>query len=90
MLIVSVGTLALLVPMERAFLLAAIATLVLLTEQTLAQLQGITTGAQYAPAGILGAVIFVITAVVQLLRIGSSRPRPWRSSADSTCATSSS
>ncbi len=27
-----------------------------------------TTVAQYAPAGILGAVIFVITAVVQLLR----------------------
>jgi two-component system sensor histidine kinase PilS (NtrC family) len=27
-----------------------------------------TTSAQYAPAGILGAVIFVITAVVQLLR----------------------
>jgi two-component system sensor histidine kinase PilS (NtrC family) len=67
-LIVSVGALALLVPTERAFLLAAIATLVLLVEQTLAQLQGITTGAQYAPAGILGAVIFVITAVVQLLR----------------------
>jgi two-component system sensor histidine kinase PilS (NtrC family) len=67
-LIVSVGTLALLLPTERAFLLAAISTLVLLAEQTYAQLYGITTGAQFAPVGILGAVIFVITAVVQLLR----------------------
>ncbi len=67
-LIVSVGTLALLLPTDRAFLLAAVSTLVLLGEQTYAQLQGITTSAQFAPVGILGAVIFVITAVVQLLR----------------------
>ena len=40
----------------------------LLGQQTYAQLQGVTTGAQFAPVGILGAVIFVITAVVQLLR----------------------
>jgi two-component system sensor histidine kinase PilS (NtrC family) len=65
---VSVGTLALLVPAERAFLLAAVTALVLLLEQTYAQFEGITTSAQFAPAGILGAVIFVITAVVQLLR----------------------
>ena len=67
-LIVSVGTLALLLPTERAFLLAAVSTLVLLGEQTYAQLQGITTGEQFAAVGILGAVIFVITSVVQLLR----------------------
>jgi len=67
-LIVSVGTLALLVPAERAFLLAAVTALALLLEQTYAQFEGITTSAQFAPAGILGAVIFVITAVVQLLR----------------------
>ena len=57
-----------LLPTERAFLLAAVSTLVLLGQQTYAQLQGVTTGAQFAPVGILGAVIFVITAVVQLLR----------------------
>jgi two-component system sensor histidine kinase PilS (NtrC family) len=67
-LIVSVGTLALLLPTERALLLAAVTALVLLGQQTYAQLQGITTGAQFAPVGILGAVIFVITSVVQLLR----------------------
>jgi two-component system sensor histidine kinase PilS (NtrC family) len=67
-LIVSVGTLALLLSTERAFLLAAISALMLLAEQTWAQLNGMTTGTQFAPVGILGAVIFVITAVVQLLR----------------------
>jgi two-component system sensor histidine kinase PilS (NtrC family) len=65
---VSVGTLALVLESERAFMLAAVTTLVLLLEQTLAQLQGMTTIAQFAPVGILGAAIFVITAVVQLLR----------------------
>jgi two-component system sensor histidine kinase PilS (NtrC family) len=68
MLIVSVGTLSLLLRSERAFLLAAVTALALLGEQTYSQLQGLTTVAQYAPAGILGAVAFVITAVVQLLR----------------------
>jgi two-component system sensor histidine kinase PilS (NtrC family) len=67
-LVVSVGTLALVLESERAFMLAALTTLVLLLEQTLAQLQGMTTIAQFAPVGILGAAIFVITAVVQLLR----------------------
>jgi len=67
-LVVSVGTLALALETERGFMLAALATLVLLLEQTLAQLQGVTTSAQYAPVGILGAAVFVITAVVQLLR----------------------
>jgi two-component system sensor histidine kinase PilS (NtrC family) len=67
-LVVSVGTLALVLESERAFMLAALTTLVLLLEQTLAQLQGMTTIAQFAPVGILGSAIFVITAVVQLLR----------------------
>jgi two-component system sensor histidine kinase PilS (NtrC family) len=67
-LIVSVGSLALLLSTDRAFLLAAVSTLVLLGQQTYAQLQGVTTGAQFATVGLLGAVIFVITAVVQLLR----------------------
>jgi two-component system, NtrC family, sensor histidine kinase PilS len=67
-LIVSVGALSLLVPAERAFLMAAVATLVLLLDQMYAQFLGLTTSAQFAPTGILGAVIFVITAVVQLLR----------------------
>ena len=68
LLVVSVGALALLVPAQRAFLLAAVTALTMLGEQTLSQLQGGTDTTAYAPAGILGAVIFVIAIVVQLLR----------------------
>ncbi len=68
LLIVSVGALALLVERDRAFLVAALAALAILGEQTFSLLQGSTTSSQYAPAGILGAVIFVITVVVQALR----------------------
>ncbi len=67
-LIVSVGTLALLLRSDRAFMLAAVSALALLGQQTYAYLDGLTTSAQFAPVGLLGAVIFVITAVVQLLR----------------------
>lgn len=68
LLVVSVGGAALLVPQDRAFFLAALTALALLGEQTLAHWSGMTDAAQFAPAGILGAVIFVITGVVQLLR----------------------
>ncbi len=68
LLIVSVGALALVVPGELAFLFAAVAALTILGEQTVSQLQGVTGTAAYAPAGILGAVIFVIAIVVQVLR----------------------
>jgi two-component system sensor histidine kinase PilS (NtrC family) len=68
LLIVSVGAVALLVPADRTFLFAALTTLTLLAQQLFAQLEGLTTAAQFAPAGILGAVLFVISGVVQLLR----------------------
>ena len=68
LLIVSVGALALLVERDRAFLVAALAAFAILGEQTVALLQGSAASSQYAPAGILGAVIFVITVVVQALR----------------------
>src|SRR5882672_3234444 len=53
MLVISVGTLALTMRTDRAFLLSSVAALALLVEQTLAHWQGMTTAAQYAPAGIL-------------------------------------
>jgi two-component system sensor histidine kinase PilS (NtrC family) len=68
LLIVSTGTLALLVPLERGLLFAALATFLLLGEQTLSNLGGLTDTADYAGTGILAAVIFGITVVVQLLR----------------------
>jgi two-component system sensor histidine kinase PilS (NtrC family) len=68
LLIVSVGTLALLVPLDRALLLASLTTFVLLGEQTLSLYRGFTESTDYAGTGILGAVIFVIVGIVQLLR----------------------
>lgn len=68
LLIVSIGALALLVTRERAFLFAAVTALTMLGEQTLSQLQGVTGTAAYTPTGTLGAVIFVIAIVVQVLR----------------------
>ena len=64
LLVVTVGSLGLLVPGQRAFLFAAMAALAVLGEQTLSNLAGIASSDQYAPAGILGAVIFVMSAVV--------------------------
>jgi two-component system sensor histidine kinase PilS (NtrC family) len=49
-------------------MLAALTTIALLLQQTAAQLQGLTSSAQYASAGLLGAVVFLITTVVQVLR----------------------
>ena len=68
LLIVSVGTLALLVRLDQALALCALGTFVLLGEQTYAVSQGASTYADFAAAGILAAVLFVITGVVQLLR----------------------
>lgn len=68
LLIVSVGVLALLVQSDHAFLMAALAALGILGAQTAAHLQGLAGSAQWAPAGILGAVIFVLASVVQVLR----------------------
>ncbi|HUF74329.1 MAG TPA: ATP-binding protein [Gammaproteobacteria bacterium] len=68
LLVVSIGTLALLVPLDRALLLASLSTFVLLGEQFLALVRGFTDTADFAATGILAAVIFVITGVVQLLR----------------------
>jgi len=68
LLVVSVGALSLLVRAERAFLFAAVTALSILGQQTFSYLQGVTESEQFAPAGILGAVIFVLAMVVQLLR----------------------
>jgi two-component system sensor histidine kinase PilS (NtrC family) len=67
LLVVSIGAASLLVPGRVGFLFAALATMALLGEQTVSSLRGITDNAEYASAGILGAVIFVITLAVQQL-----------------------
>jgi len=68
LLIVPVGALVLLVAREKAFLIAALATLTILAAQTFGYLGGATGSSEFTPAGILGAVIFVTTGVVQGLR----------------------
>ena len=68
LLVVSIGTLALLVPLDRALLLAAVTTFALLGEQSLSLQRGFSDNSDFTATGILAAVIFVITGVVQLLR----------------------
>ena len=67
-LVVSVGCLSLLLPGRLAFSLAAVAAITLLFSETYAVIQGVTSQPAFAPTGILGAVIFVVTTIVQLLR----------------------
>ncbi|HEU4618250.1 MAG TPA: HAMP domain-containing sensor histidine kinase [Gammaproteobacteria bacterium] len=68
LIVVSVGALALLSPTRRAFAFAAVAALALLFEQTVAQLSGHASVEQYLGTGVLGAVVFLIVSVAQLVR----------------------
>src|SRR5690606_4387692 len=68
LLVVSVGAVALLVPPRLAFFFAAVTSLALLGEQTYSHLQGVTDLDQYVAAALLGIVLFLITAVAQLVR----------------------
>lgn len=62
LLVVFVGAAALTLPGRHAFLAAALATLAVLGEQTLAFSEQLTTANDFIPAGVLGAVIFAIAA----------------------------
>ncbi|HEX6994550.1 MAG TPA: PAS domain-containing protein, partial [Gammaproteobacteria bacterium] len=68
LLVVSVGAVALLVPARLAFFFAALTSLALLGEQTYSHLTGVTDLDQYVAAALLGIVLFLITAVVQIVR----------------------
>lgn len=62
LLVVFVGAAALTLPGRHAFLAAAVATLAVLGEQMLAFSQGMASAGEFVGAGVLGAVIFAITA----------------------------
>jgi two-component system sensor histidine kinase PilS (NtrC family) len=62
LLVVYVGASALTLPGRHAFLAAAIATLSVLGEQMLAFSQGLAAAGDFVGAGVLGAVIFAVTA----------------------------
>ena len=68
LLIISVGSLSLLLKGERAFLLAALAAVALLIEQAVAVSTGMSGIQEFAQTGILGAVLFTIVTVTQVLR----------------------
>lgn len=67
LLIVTVGSLGLLAPGQRAYLFAAVAALAILGEQTFSEFAGFTGREQFVPAGVLGAVMFLISAVVSAM-----------------------
>lgn len=67
-LIVTVGALGLLVPVRQAFLFPAVTTITLLVERGYSQLSGMTETDQYVDGALLGIVLFLITAVVQVVR----------------------
>jgi len=62
LLVVFVGAAALTLSGQHAFLAAAIATLAMLGEQTLAFSQHLTDANHFMAAGLLGAIIFAVTA----------------------------
>lgn len=60
LLVVPVGAIALLADSRDAFLIAALAALVLLTQQIAAHWNGTAPAADYPSAGVLGAVVFLV------------------------------
>lgn len=67
LLIVLVGSASLSLSNERALLAAAISALAVLGEQTLAFTQGLSPVNAFIPAGVLGAIIFLVAATANPL-----------------------
>ncbi len=67
LLVLSIGAGALTMSRRAAALFAAIAALVLLVQQTVAQFGGLTTAGDYTPTGLLGAILFGIALAAQPL-----------------------
>jgi len=67
LLIISVGAASLTMSPRTAVTFAAFATLMILFEQGMSQFEGITTATDYTAAGMLGAIIFVISLAAQPL-----------------------
>ena len=67
LLVVFVGAAALTLRGQHVFLAAAISTLAVLAEQGLSFSAGLTTANTFVPAGVLGAIIFVIASAANPL-----------------------
>ncbi len=64
LLIVPVAVAALVVRARISLLFAAVAALAVLLEQLISQLEGTTTSMQFTPAGLLGAMLFLVALAV--------------------------
>ena len=67
LLLVSVGAMSLTVQGRIASMFAALAAIVVLVEQAMSQLQGLTSQSDYTATGLLGATLFVIALATQPL-----------------------
>jgi two-component system sensor histidine kinase PilS (NtrC family) len=67
LLVVLVGAASLGLKTEQALLAAAVAALAVLGEQALAASMGLSSASAFVPAGVLGAIIFVIAATASPL-----------------------
>ncbi len=64
LLILPVGASSFALPARTALLYASIATLAILFEQSASYFEGLTSASDYFPAGVLGLLIFVFSALV--------------------------
>jgi two-component system sensor histidine kinase PilS (NtrC family) len=74
LLVVFVVASAMTLSARSSYLAAAIAALAVLLEQSLSFLQGTTTAAQFIPAGVIGAIMLVLTLAIQPIvrRVGET------------------
>jgi two-component system sensor histidine kinase PilS (NtrC family) len=67
LLVVPIGAGSLVLPRRIAFLFAALATIAILLEHSLAQITAGARAASYTPAGLLGAILFIIASAASPL-----------------------
>ncbi|HUO82878.1 MAG TPA: ATP-binding protein [Gammaproteobacteria bacterium] len=67
LLVVPIGAGSLVLPRRIAFLFAALATIAILLEHSLAQFTHDARAASYTPAGLLGAILFIIASAASPL-----------------------
>ena len=62
LMVIPVGSMALLAVGREALVIAAIASLAILVQQVASQLQGYSGTGDYLPAGVMGAIVFLVAA----------------------------
>ncbi|NND60447.1 MAG: PAS domain-containing protein, partial [Gammaproteobacteria bacterium] len=67
LLLISIGAASLVLPQRTALTFVALASLAVLAEQSFSQFQGFTSAGDYTAAGLLGALIFIVSLATQPL-----------------------